>query len=56
MIIDLNELRSKLRLIPDKCNKAEINFNASGNTFLLVAFKDKTSISHYIYLQESTDE
>lgn len=56
MIIDLNELRSKLRFIPDKCDKAEINFNSSGNVLLLVAFNDNISISHYIYLQESSDE
>ena len=56
MIIDLNELRSKLRLIPSKCDKATVTINSQDNELLIVGFKDHTNLSHFIYLREFDDD
>lgn len=56
MIINLNELRNKLKLIPAKCDIAFVtivkDFDSGVEYLNLECYKDKSNISHYINITE----
>lgn len=56
MIIDLNELRSKLRLVPAKCDKAFVKVSFEDDLLSIECFKDHSNIQHDIFIREFDHE
>lgn len=56
MIINLNELREKMRLIPKSCDIAFVtivkDFDSGVEYLNLECFKDKSNVCHYINITE----
>ena len=55
MIINLNELRSKLRLVPKKCSKAFVHISFEDDLLSIECFADHTNLSHEILIREFDD-